>query len=110
LRIPPWGFKVVHGIGGGIAENSGSEAALLKAVRIIHKVRQVGGYIFIGLSPLMFLNAVYARISQNTLTQPQDRVIEDALGGALEKLKGEHEVLGKPWLKAPLEEQKPGSV
>jgi hypothetical protein len=68
LRIPPWGFKVVHGIGGGIAENSGSEAALLKAVRIIHKARLVGGYIFIGLSPLMFLNAVYARISQaNTL-------------------------------------------
>jgi len=41
---------------------------LLKASRVIRKVRLVGGVIFIGLSPLMFMNAVYARISQaNTL-------------------------------------------
>lgn len=41
---------------------------MLKASRVIRKVRLVGGVIFIGLSPLIFLNAVYARISQaNTL-------------------------------------------
>lgn len=41
---------------------------MLKASKVIRKVRLVGGVIFIGLSPLMFLNAVYARISQaNTL-------------------------------------------
>ena len=41
---------------------------MLKASKVIRKVRLVGGVIFIGLSPMMFLDAVYARISQaNTL-------------------------------------------
>lgn len=41
---------------------------MLKVSRVIGKVRLGGGAIFIGLSPLLFLDAVYARISQvNTL-------------------------------------------
>ena len=39
--------------------------------------------------------------ASHTLSLPKNRIIEDALGGHLEKLKDEHEALGKPWLKAP---------
>lgn len=46
--------------------------------------------------------------ASHTLSLPKNRIIEDALGGHLEKLRDEHEALGKPWLKAPPSKQKPG--
>ena len=39
--------------------------------------------------------------ASHTLSLPKNRIIEDALGGYLEKLKDEQEALGKPWLKGP---------
>lgn len=45
--------------------------------------------------------------ASHTLSLPKNRIIEDALGSHLEKLRDEHEALGKPWLKAPVSKQKP---
>jgi hypothetical protein len=40
--------------------------------------------------------------ASHTLSLPKNRIIDDALGVYLEKLKDEQEALGKPWLKAPI--------